>query len=98
MNIRMLWERKKQEERDFLFRDVEELKELSRQKMFGRPGHGAPTEDIRKKKFTEHQLRRSQSVLGLDDTIDSFQARTPRQYFDDFDPKVRKTSFVTTSH
>lgn len=96
----MLWEQKKQEERDFLFRDVEELKELSRQKMFGRPGHGAPTEDIRKKKFTEHQLRRSQSVLSLDDALDGYQmnnARNARQYLVDFDPKVRQV-FVTTSH
>ena len=34
-----------------------------------RPGHGAPTQDIRKKKFTEHQmnnLSRSQSLFGLD--------------------------------
>ena len=30
-----------------LFRDLEELKELSRGRMFGRPGHGAPTTDIR---------------------------------------------------
>ena len=96
----MLWEQKKQDERDFLFRDVEELKELSRQKMFGRPGHGAPTEDIRKKKFTEHQLRRSQSVLSFDDALDCYQmnnARNARQYLVDFDPKVRQV-FVTTSH
>ena len=37
---------------------------------FLRPGHGAPTQDIRKKKFTEHQLdrsmRRSQSLFDLD--------------------------------
>ena len=66
---RALWEKKKKEEEDLLFRDLEELKELSRAKMFGRPGHGAPTTDIRKKKFTEHQmnnLTRSQSLFGLD--------------------------------
>ena len=34
--LRALWELKKQEERDTLFRDTEELKELRRQKMFGR--------------------------------------------------------------
>ena len=34
--IRALWERKKKEEEDLLFRDLEELKELSRSKMFGR--------------------------------------------------------------
>ena len=64
-----MWERKKKEEEDLLFRDLEELKELSRGRMFGRPGHGAPTTDIRKKKFTEHQmnnLTRSQSLFGLD--------------------------------
>jgi len=33
-----------------------QIRELSRQKLFGRPGHGAPTENIRKKKFTEYQL------------------------------------------
>ena len=44
---RALWERKKKEEEDLLFRDLEELKELSRARMFGRPGHGAPTTDIR---------------------------------------------------
>ena len=39
--------KKKKEEEDLLFRDLEELKSLSRAKMFGRPGHGAPTTDIR---------------------------------------------------
>ena len=33
-----------------------QVKEMSRIKMFGRPGNGAPTGDVRKKKFTEHQL------------------------------------------
>ena len=57
-----------------------------------RPGHGAPTEDIRKKKFTEHQLRRSQSVLSLGDAAaDLVQFRT--SYRDDMvlDPKVDTT-------
>ena len=31
-----------------------------------RPGHGAPTGDIRKKKFTEYQLDRSMSSSNLD--------------------------------
>ena len=31
-----LWQKKKQEEEQLLFRDLEELKELSRAKMFGR--------------------------------------------------------------
>jgi len=66
-----LWNIKKQEEDDILSRDVEEIKEIAKQKMFGRPGHGAPTQDIRKKKFTEHQLdrtiNRSQSMFSLDE-------------------------------
>ena len=33
---RALWQQKKQEEQDLLFRDVEEIKELSRAKMFGK--------------------------------------------------------------
>ena len=33
---RALWEQKKQEEQDLLFRDVEEIKELARAKMFGK--------------------------------------------------------------
>ena len=39
--------------------------------MFFRPGHGAPTGDIRKKRFTEHQIdigmKRSQSSFSLDE-------------------------------
>ena len=42
--------------------------------IFLRPGHGAPTGDIRKKKFTEHQINkgmtRSQSTFSLDDAGD----------------------------
>ena len=34
--------------------------------MLARPGHGAPTGDIRKKKFTEYQLDRSLSSCNLD--------------------------------
>lgn len=71
-----LWQQKKMEEQDLQSRDVEEIKDLSRNKMFGRPGHGAPTQDIRKKKFTEHQLdlgmRRSQSMFTLEDSTESF--------------------------
>ena len=32
------------------------MRELSRTKLFGKPGHGAPTQNIKKKKFTEYQL------------------------------------------
>jgi len=78
-----LWEKKKKEEEDLLFRDLEELKELSRAKMFGRPGHGAPTQDIRKKKFTEHQmnnLTRSQSLFGLDTDLNCVPAAPMQRY------------------
>ena len=33
---RALWLQKKQEERDVLFKDIEELRDLARRKMFGR--------------------------------------------------------------
>jgi len=69
-----LWQRKQQEEEELRFMDVEEIKEITKQRMFGRPGHGAPTQDIRKKRFTEHQLDRglyrSQSMFGLDNEED----------------------------
>lgn len=32
------------------------IRELAHANLFGKPGHGAPTENIRKKKFTEYQL------------------------------------------
>ena len=33
-----------------------QLRDMAQASIFGRPGHGAPTNDIRKKKFTEYQL------------------------------------------
>ena len=30
---------------------------MAHSNLFGKPGHGAPTNDIRKKKFTEYQLQ-----------------------------------------
>ncbi len=30
---------------------------MAHSNLFGKPGHGAPTKDIRKKKFTEYQLQ-----------------------------------------
>ena len=33
---RALWMKKKQDEREILFKDIEELRELGRRKMFGR--------------------------------------------------------------
>ena len=35
-NSREMWRQKKAEEADLLFRDIEELKEFSRKKMFGK--------------------------------------------------------------
>ena len=59
-------------------------------------GHGAPTQDIRKKKFTEHQLdsgmKRSQSMFGLDDSEDSLTVNFPTAKFNDdmeLDKRVR---------
>jgi len=76
---KLLYQQKKAEEHDLATRDVEEIKELARLKMFGRPGHGAPTGDIRKKKFTEHQLdqglRRSTSMFNLEDATESMSFR-----------------------
>ena len=40
-----------------------QLRELSRTKLFGKPGHGAPTENIKKKKFTEYQLDRVEKEM-----------------------------------
>ena len=49
-----------------------------------RPGHGAPTQDIRKKKFTEHQmnnLTRSQSLFGLDSEVPGLPDPAPISRF-----------------
>jgi len=53
---RAMWDQKRKEDDDLMHRETEEVREMSRNKMFGRPGHGAPTIDVRKKRFTEHQL------------------------------------------
>lgn len=71
---RRLYNIKRQEEEQVNARDLEDIKELAKLRMFGRPGHGAPTMDIRKKKFTEHQmdtsLQRSTSMFSLDQAQD----------------------------
>lgn len=51
-----LWQQKKKEDDDMSYREREEAREFSKMRMFGRPGHGAPTVDNRKKRFTEHQF------------------------------------------
>lgn len=47
---RSLWQQKKKEDDDMSYREREEAKEFSKMRMFGRPGHGAPTIDNRKKR------------------------------------------------
>ena len=53
---RALHQQKKKDEEDIRYRETEEAREFSKMRMFGRPGHGAPTVDNRKKRFTEHQF------------------------------------------
>eukprot|EP00096_Caligus_rogercresseyi_P010933 TRINITY_DN4138_c0_g1_i2.p1 TRINITY_DN4138_c0_g1~~TRINITY_DN4138_c0_g1_i2.p1 ORF type:complete len:446 (-),score=86.16 TRINITY_DN4138_c0_g1_i2:459-1796(-) len=52
-----LWQAKKHDDLEMELREQDEVRELSRSKIFGKPGHGAPTENNRKKLFTEHQLQ-----------------------------------------
>ena len=54
--FRALHQQKKKDEEDIRYRETEEAREFSKMRMFGRPGHGAPTVDNRKKRFTEHQF------------------------------------------
>ena len=51
---RSLWQQKKKEDDDMSYREREEAKEFSKMRMFGRPGHGAPTIDNRKKRSAQH--------------------------------------------
>ena len=61
-----------------------QLRELSRTKLFGKPGHGAPTENIKKKKFTEYQLDR------IDKEMHSYNPYGDTEY--DFGPREGATS------
>ena len=50
-----------------------QIRELAHANLFGKPGHGAPTSNIRKKKFTEYQLATGeegseQGLTTLDDS------------------------------
>ena len=47
-----------------------QIREMSRLKLFGRPGHGAPTENIRKKKFTEYQLGEEEIRRHRDEPVE----------------------------
>jgi hypothetical protein len=44
------------------FRNIIQIRSLAHRKLFGRPGHGAPTENLRKQKFTEYQLSERQAI------------------------------------
>ena len=48
--FRALHQQKKKDEEDIRYRETEEAREYSKMRMFGRPGHGAPTVDNRKKR------------------------------------------------
>merc|ERR1711997_760725 len=53
---RSLWQNKKREQLEQEIREQEEIKACQHVNLFGKPGHGAPTEEIRKRRFTEYQL------------------------------------------
>ena len=50
-----------------------QIRELAHVHLFGKPGHGAPTEDIRKKKFTEYQLSDGTEVTQDDSAIPDYK-------------------------
>ena len=62
------------------------MRELSRTKLFGKPGHGAPTENIKKKKFTEYQL----DSIELNKEMHSYNPYGDAEY--DFGPREGATS------
>ena len=41
------------------------MREQAHLNLFGRPGHGAPTENIRKKRFTEYQLAEAETSADI---------------------------------
>ena len=55
------------------------MRELSRTKLFGKPGHGAPTENIKKKKFTEYQLEASKEMHNYNPYGDTEYDYGPRE-------------------
>ena len=55
-----MWKQKKKEVEEIKLKEQEEVREMANNKLFGRPGNGAPLEDVRKKKFTEYQLDKEQ--------------------------------------
>ena len=68
---------------------------MARSKVFGRPGHGAPTVDVRKKKFTEHQLDKEVKRGGQE--WDGEEAPAPRRHAmpeDCYDSHVRMRTWM----
>ena len=55
-----------------------QLREMAQASLFGKPGHGAPTNDIRKKKFTEYQFDQL-AKQAMDSALEE-NDRSDRQY------------------
>ena len=89
---RSLWQQKKKEDDDLHYREREEAREYSKMRMFGRPGHGAPTIDNRKKRFTEHQFDKLRNHHDQDQA--QFEELRPppvtshRRFHDELDSSV----------
>merc|ERR1712223_658856 len=71
---RALWQAKKREQLEVELKDQIEMREQAHLNLFGKPGHGAPTENIRKKKFTEYQLSEAEANAdvmegSMDDSV-----------------------------
>ena len=58
---------------EYCFQIRFQIRELAHVHLFGKPGHGAPTEDIRKKKFTEYQLSDGTEVTQDDSAIPDYK-------------------------
>ena len=46
------------------------MREQAHLNLFGKPGHGAPTENIRKKRFTEYQLSEAENADMMEGSMD----------------------------
>ena len=94
--FRSLWQQKKKEDEDLHYREREEAREFSKMRMFGRPGHGAPTVDNRKKRFTEHQFDKLRHDHGAEQTqFEEFRpppVTTNRRFNEDLDNVKRFNS------
>ncbi|XP_071746149.1 uncharacterized protein [Lepeophtheirus salmonis] len=88
-----LWQAKKHDDFELELREQEEIRELSRNKIFGKPGHGAPTMNNRKKLFTEHQLHelcsRPLQPHEVETNLDGNAPTTFTKYQGEHSPRVR---------